>query len=134
MSFNLNFQKKHTYNSLEIGITIDALLRHGSSEVTCLAKVDSGSEFCLFERGVAEAIGNDVESGHNRLFSTLTGNFTAFGHELELETLGLRLQSFVYFPETDSIRRNLLGRQGWLQLVKLALIDYDSALYLSPHS
>jgi len=27
--------------------------------------------------------------------------------------------------------RNILGREGWLQLVRLAIIDYDEELYLS---
>jgi hypothetical protein len=55
----------------------------------------------------------------------------AYGHEVELETLGLRFQSLIYFPESYTVRRNILGRQGWLQLVKLGLIDYDCELYLS---
>ena len=131
MSYTLDFLHKQVYDSRETGVAINATLRSNDLEVNCLAKIDSGSEVCLFERGIAEAIGIDVEGGYSRLFSTLTGNLTAFGHEVE--TLGLRLQSFVYFPELHSIRRNLLGRHGWLQLVKLALVDYDSTLYLSPH-
>jgi hypothetical protein len=36
----------------------------------------------------------------------------------------------VYFAESYSIRRSLLGRQGWLQLVLLGLDDYNSAAIL----
>jgi len=28
---------------------------------------------------------------------------------------------------------NLLGREGWLQKVRLAVVDYDSTLYISPY-
>jgi len=58
---------------------------------------------------------------------------TAYGHEVTLETLGLALHTFVYFSEAKDLPRNFLGRQGWLQLVRLAIIDYDQDLYLSPY-
>ncbi|PYS63381.1 MAG: hypothetical protein DMF74_10285 [Acidobacteria bacterium] len=64
---------------------------------------------------------------------TLTGVLTAYGHEVVLETLGVQLQTLVYFAEGAEMRRNLLGRQGWLQLVRIGLVDYDSELYLSPY-
>ena len=62
---------------------------------------------------------------------TLTRVLTAYGHEVVLELLGLKLQTVVYFAERDEVRRNLLGRQGWLQLLRLGIVDYDSELYLS---
>lgn len=56
---------------------------------------------------------------------------SAFGHQIELETLGLKLDTFVYFAEDYSLDRNLLGREGWLQLVRIALDDYNSEIYIS---
>jgi hypothetical protein len=32
-----------------------------------------------------------------------------------------------------NLPRNLLGRQGWLRNLKLAVIDYDNLLYLSSY-
>jgi len=75
----------------------------------------------------------DVESGYREEFSTLGGGIIAYALEVELETLGLRFQSYVYFAESYAVKRNLLGRQGWLQLIKLGLDDYKSELYLSPN-
>ncbi len=108
-------------------------MRYGYLETFCLAKVDTGAEFCLFERTFADSLEIDVENGYREKFSTLGGGLSAYGHEIELETLGLRFQSYVYFAESYEIKRNLLGRQGWLQLVKLGLDDYRSELYLSPN-
>jgi hypothetical protein len=65
--------------------------------------------------------------------TTLAGGLVAFGHEITLQTLGLTFQTFVYFSADYPIHRNILGRQGWLQLVRLAIIDYDNELYLSPY-
>jgi hypothetical protein len=39
--------------------------------------------------------------------------------------------SFVFFAAAAEIQRNALGRQGWLQQFRVALIDYDSVLHLS---
>jgi hypothetical protein len=44
------------------------------------------------------------------------------------------MESFVYFSEIENLPRNLLGREGWLQLVRLAIIDYDEVLYISPYN
>lgn len=134
MSFQLNFQKQRIYNSLAVGITLDTILRYGDQEVPCVAKFDTGSDVCLFECMVGDLLEIDIESGYKKWFSTLAGNLLAYGHEVELETVGLRFQPFVYFPESYAAQRNLLDRQGWLQLVKLGLIDYDGELYLSPYS
>ncbi len=133
MSFPIEFQKKTIYPSLDIGITIDTILRYGNLQTECSAKVDTGAQSCIFERGVADALEIDVESGYREKFSTLGGGIIAYAHEIELETLGLRFQSYVYFAENYAVNRNLLGRQGWLQLVQLGLDDYKSEIYLSPN-
>ncbi len=133
MSFQIEFQKKETYPSVKAGITINAILRYGNHEQVCPAKIDTGAEFCLFNRTLADSLAIDVESGYQEKFSTLGGGIIAYAHEIELETLGLRFQSYVYFAENYAVNRNLLGRQGWLQLVKLGLDDYRSQLYLSPN-
>lgn len=131
MAYQLNFSQKQRYDSLETGISLEVALQYGGNKTHCRAKIDTGSQACLFERGIGEFLGIPIESGLRREFSTLTGRLTAFGHEVVLESLGLQLQSFVYFAESDAIKRNLLGRQGWLQLLKFGLVDYDSEIYLS---
>jgi hypothetical protein len=133
MSFQIEFQNKEIYPSVKTGITINAILRYGNREQVCPAKVDTGAEFCLFNRTLADSLAIDVESGYQEKFSTLGGGIVAYAHEIELETLGLRFQSYVYFAESYAVNRNLFGRQGWLQLVKLGLDDYRSELYLSPN-
>ena len=132
MAFQLEYQRKAIYESVESGITIEAILRHGNLETACQAKVDTGSQVCLFRRTFADALEIDVESGYREVFSTLAGSIVSYAHEVELETLGLRFQSYVYFAESYALRRNLLGRQGWLQLVMLGVNDYNRELYLSP--
>lgn len=68
------------------------------------------------------------------MIGTATGAFRAYGHEVEMETLGINVVSTVYFAESEFFDRNVLGRIGWLDRVKLGLIDSESLLYLSPYS
>lgn len=133
MNHQLNFPVKHIYEPLEVGITIKATLRAGNMVAVCDAKVDTGSAFCLFARELGELLDIEIESGYQKSLSTLGGNLTAFGHYVELETLGFKFDSLVYFAADYALNRNLLGRQGWLRLIKLGLDDYKSEIYISPN-
>jgi hypothetical protein len=134
MSFQLDFSRRHKYQYLETGITMDVILRYGGNEFQCEAKVDTGAQHCLFSREIGEILGVEIESGVRRDFRTLTGTLTAFGHELTIGVLGDLFYTTVYFAEVYDLPRNLLGRHGWLQLIRLAIIDYDEELYLSPYN
>ena len=133
MNHQLNFVVKYIYKSLDIGITLKTTLHSGSSSTICDAKIDTGSEFCLFARELGELLDLEIETGFEKKLITLSGGLKAFGHYVELETLGLKFDSFVYFAQDYSLNRNLLGRQGWLQLIKFGLDDYASEIYISPN-
>jgi len=42
------------------------------------------------------------------------------------------MDTIVYFAAEPNFPRNVLGQQGWLDRVRLALNHYDAVLYLSP--
>jgi|SRR3984893_1852136 len=131
MPFQLSFSRREKYSSLATGINLETTLRFGGLFINCQAKLDTGAEVCLFQRAIGEALEIPIENGVKKRLETLTGTLTAYGHEVVLEVLGLQLQTVVYFAEDGEVRRNLLGRQGWLQLIRLGIVDYDSELYLS---
>jgi hypothetical protein len=126
----ISFSQFFKYDSRKAGITIDVELRHGDLRLNCAAKVDTGSEVCLFERQIGETLEFEIERGVPKKLGTLTGSLWGYGHEITLIALGLELQTFVYFAESYEVKRNILGRQGWLQLIKLGLIEHDCELYL----
>ena len=134
MSFQLNFSHYHQYEYSESGITLHTLLSLGGKAVPCKAKVDPGAQYCLFSREIAEELEIDVESGIRHDLSTLTGSLVAFSHEVTLVTLEVRLNSPICFAKEYGLPRNLLGRIGWLQRIRLAIIDYDQELYLSDYN
>ena len=50
-----------------------------------------------------------------------------------VEVSGLQFESMVYFFADGQINKNLLGRTGWLDRVRLGLIEYDRQLFLAPY-
>ena len=74
-----------------------------------------------------------IENGNPIEIGTATGSFRAFGHELTLSVLGIETVSTVYFAEEDYFDRNVLGRIGWLDRVKLGLIEQEGKLFLSEY-
>lgn len=133
MPINLTFSHHVLYDDSVEGINLEVVLHYGEEAATCSAKVDTDAQVCLFEREIGEGLGIDIESGHRIRLRTLTGTLTAFGHEITLQTAGLTFYTVVYCPITHNLQRNLLGRQGWLRLIRLGLVDYDNALYLSQY-
>lgn len=133
MTFSLSFDVERGYSSAE-GIIVPVTLHHGLDRVSFEANIDTGSTFCIFNRGHAETLGLNVESGDPARFSTVTGTFEAFGHLLTLETLGYTFDVTVYFAAHESYSRNVLGRRGWLDQVRLGIVEYESKLYLSRYS
>jgi hypothetical protein len=123
----------HSYSASNVtdGITLPIALSTGRNLVTLTASVDTGASFCIFERGYGESLGIDVESGMLTRFSTATGTFDAYGHMITLTTLNLSFEAMVYFAKDEHYGRNVLGRRGWLDQVRIALIEYESKLYLS---
>jgi len=129
----LEFNLRYEYDTLEEGITIPAVLRSSGKTAYCDAKVDPGAQVCVFQREVGESLGLDIESGHRIKLSSLGGSLIAFGHSVTLSTFDWEFDSLVYFVQNYNLPRNLLGREGWLQKMRVAVVDYDAELYLSSY-
>lgn len=131
MSVTIEFEEVYEYSIFKSGITVPIKLTFAENEVGFTAKIDTGSSHCIFEKKYAEQLEIELESGIELSFSTATGSFKAYGHELTLSVLGIETVSTVYFAESDYFDRNVLGRIGWLDRVKLGLIEQENKLYLS---
>ncbi|MEW6213494.1 MAG: hypothetical protein AB1631_34685, partial [Acidobacteriota bacterium] len=103
-------------------------------DVSFTAKIDSGASYCIFERRHGKALGLNIESGLLQPISTATDRFITYGHEITLSVAGFEFDSIVYFAADDAIKRNVLGRHGWLDRVVLGLIDYEGKLLLSQYN
>jgi hypothetical protein len=45
--------------------------------------------------------------------------------------MGLEIESVAYFAADDAVIRNVLGRHGWIQRLRLGIVDYENLLYVS---
>jgi hypothetical protein len=133
MPTQLEFAASHRYDSAKDGIEVPIALVSGNLSVEFVAKVDTGAAHCVFDRRYAEILGLNVESGRLQRFQTVTGVFTAYEHEVTLQMLGIEFPVLVYFAHDEGFRRNLLGRIGWLDRLRIAIIDYERTLHLSTY-
>jgi len=129
----LEFTTAHSYGGDREGISVPVLLKSGPSSVRLVARIDTGATFCIFRNELAEALGLDLANSAPKRFRTATGSFEAFGYEVEICVLGVTTLSTVYFFADAAINKNVLGRVGWLDRVRLALVDHDSTLYMAPY-
>lgn len=127
----LSFDEIYLYDTRRTGITLPVLLISREAETTIEAKLDTGASHSIFARLHGENLGLEIESGEPLQIGTVTGSFRAFGHELSMRVLGIEIDTKIYFAEDESIKKSVLGRQGWLDRVKLGLIDYEGKLFLS---
>ena len=131
--YRLDFDTLHSYATERLGISVPLVLKFGDKSVRLAASIDTGATFCLFRAELAMALGLDLTSGERKRFRTANSNFDAYGHEVELSALGLTTFSMVYFSADVTIHKNVLGRVGWLDRVRLALVEHDSQIYLAPY-
>lgn len=93
------------------------------------------TQYCVFERKWGEQLGLAIEAGNSQTFLGPAGqSFDTFGHEVTIEVLGFEVESTVFFAKDPEVRRSVLGRVGWLNKFRIALVDHDRQLYLSPYN
>ncbi len=131
----LTFRHTHNYaDQSGSGITIPIGLSVGAKSVRLLAKLDTGASNCIFQREYGEQLGLVLEDGEYRTFQTATSTFETYGHNVTISSFEWHFDSIVYFSRDRAFSRNVLGRNGWLQQFRLALVDYDSLLHLSHYN
>jgi hypothetical protein len=129
----LEFSQFYRYEPSARGIRMPVVLKSGGEVADLFAYLDTGSSNCLFERKHGEELKLEIEAGDHRIFRSVTGGADAFGHIVELEVLGLKVESMVYFFGDERINKNLLGRIGWLDRIRMGLVDHDGEHYLAPY-
>lgn len=96
-------------------------------------KLDTGSTFCVIQRQYAEALGINVEQGTPQRMRAATGSFLAYGHELTISLEGIEWHATVFFAENEHFPVSVVGRVGFLDRLRVGLVDYEQAFYLSAY-
>jgi hypothetical protein len=129
--YHLAFTELVNYDAGQPSITVPVTLSLSETRVDCDAKIDTGSSNCIFARNLGEELGLDIETGLRLLVGTVTGNFVAYLHEVNLSLASFEFSGLVGFAEDRGFRRNVLGRRGFIEQMTLGLVDYEGKLYLS---
>jgi hypothetical protein len=99
MMHRLQFTRIHQYASRDGSVTVPVVLRSGANAVDLVASVDTGASYCLFESAYAAELGFKLTDGILTRFRAANSNFDAYGHEAEVEVLGVVARSVVYFSD-----------------------------------
>ncbi len=127
----LSFDVIQRYTSTD-GVEIPLVITGGGRELQTTGFVDCGAGACIFNNETGRLLGLDIETGEPQAFSPASGGtLLTYGHLVTLEFFGLAVESIVYFAKYPGLRRNLLGRSGWLSKLRFGLVEYDSTVYLS---
>lgn len=126
LDFHINRQYSQTASGVEIPIRLST-----DRSVDLFAKIDTGAEWCIFQRAYAEMLDLPIEEGEPKTFATGTGLFNTRGHTVEITSFDYNFETIAYFAVEENFRRNVLGLNGWLNRVRFGLIHHDSSLYLS---
>lgn len=130
--WNLSFSELLIYPDNLQGINIEIVLSLGTNlPIAAEVKLDTGSTFCIFQRHYGELLGLEIETGDPEIIRTATGKFIAFGHEITLTVANLEWDATVYFAKDENFPVSVVGRVGFLDRLKIGLIDYQQTLYLS---
>ena len=111
---SLQFDADFAYEGSAAGILVPIPLIHNDRSVELSARLDTGSADCLFDRFYADILGLP-ETRLERTYRTVTGSFQASGHEVTIETLGLRWSAVVFFHIVGNPAHSFVGRRaGWI--------------------
>lgn len=133
MGYQLDFDRIFRDDLDRDEILLPITLHCGEHRADLEAQIDTGASCCIFRRDLGESLGLDMESGFRQEINTVTGAFTTYGHTVTVSVLGFDFEAVVYFAAAEGFTRNVLGRSGWLDRVRLGIVYPNSEVYLSPH-
>lgn len=119
-----------TYDDLMFPIALSSDI---GNQIIVRVKLDTGSTFCVFQPHYADLLGLNVESGSSEKIRTVTGSFTAYGHDITMTVGELEWQTTVYFADDENFPVNVVGRIGFLDRLRIGLVDYEQLLYLNAY-
>lgn len=127
--YRQTYSRRHVYSSTGAIAVPITLKSDSTTHVDLIGKLDTGSTFCVFERIHADMLNLDLASGMRQRIATATGVFHAYGHLTTLSAFDYEWDAMVYFAEDESFRLNILGCIGFLDHLRVGIVDYDQTFY-----
>ncbi len=129
LSFSDGFDYSH-FSDILFPVTISAGL---DKQVLVRAKLETGSTFCVLQRRYADLLGLETEHGTKQRIQTATGSLATYGHEVTIRVGQFEWQAVIYLAEYEGFPVNVVGRVGFLDRLRVGLVDYEQLLYLNAY-
>lgn len=133
MTATLRFAREHHYAGDTIRLSV--WLRDASGQALhAYAFLDTGASISTFDNGIAPLLGiTDLTSGREVTLRVADSRATVgYVHDVRLSILGYELTIPVCFcPDWPVGTRNLLGMEGFLDQLTIALDHSDRRLYIN---
>ena len=124
---------KHSFTRMtRLASPFPCVLICGSKAIRISAKVDTGAAVCLFSHEDGLKLGLPVTQG---MPSCCRASVARWKLSV-MKSLPDWYPGFSkprVLAQYPGLPRNILGRQGWLRNLRLAVIDYDNLLYLGAY-
>ena len=97
-------------------------LFYKDKSIRTLALIDSGADFCIFNREIEELLGLDKEGGKCEKFGGITGDKAmAFFHDLQISIGGQKFDINCGFSDgINKFGHGILGQKGFFDLFKVS--------------
>ena len=110
----LEFTRTHSYAGRDASINVPVALRSGALFADLVASIDTGASHCLFENAYAARLGLDLTTGVLTRFQTANSIFDAYGHEVEIDVLGIVTHWSIFSPSSQSAKMFWAAEAGWI--------------------
>ena len=135
-----NVARRILLDAKQNGVTVEDYLEKiaeqsiekGNKNFRAIRRIESKVD--LTEERDAQMLGLELEKGDVELVRTATGKFIAHGHEVTLNVGNLEWEATVYFAADEFFPINVFGRIGFLDRLKIGLVDYEQLLYLTSYN
>lgn len=108
---------KYSFNKLPI---IEITLIHNNKSVTLNALVDTGADYTIFPRDVADELGININQGTLIVLEGAgRGKIVAYKHKIKIKIEKIALENVVCFSLENDLPENILGRNDLLKKFRI---------------
>lgn len=96
-------------------------LIHEEKKLSLSSLIDTGADYTIFSREIAEKLGITVEKGEIIVLEGAGGNIVGYLHPLKILLCDREIKVIACFSEKDDVPENILGRKDVINNFQLIL-------------
>lgn len=109
---------------------IPVKLYYEDRNVKTYGLLDSGSTLSVFRNEIAEDLGVEIPSGHEKMLQSASGLIKVFIHPLTVQINEERLDVNIGFSNELSTSFNILGREGFFEYFRITFDERQKRIVI----